>query len=279
MPLILGVFLYIVFSNLSGLIPYTLTIFSHFSSALSISTFIYASIILGYMHKDRLKVFNLFVPSKVPLFIFPLLVPIEFISFFSRIVSLSVRLFANLTSGHILLKILSMFFLKMFWVLNTVIGLFSLPLLVATVCVITTLEGFICTLQGYVYTLLVVMYIHELEPGSVAHGATEPGLASQEPTNKNLAREITKKFLSIKPKWLQPVILGIIFGVITVIIYTKLLTTPFVLVILRKHFSNNAKVFPYLVAGVGVLIDGLVLASLITITIYATFISVAVLRG
>jgi F-type H+-transporting ATPase subunit a len=99
-------FLFILVSNIMGMTPYSITITSHliFTLFYSLAFFIGTNIIGVMYHKE--KYFQLFCPEGLPLFIIPLLIVIEFISYFSRILSLSIRLFANMMSGHILMKIL-----------------------------------------------------------------------------------------------------------------------------------------------------------------------------
>jgi F-type H+-transporting ATPase subunit a len=100
------VFLFILVSNLIGMTPYSITITSHliFTLFYSLSFFIGTNIIGILYHKE--KYFVLFLPEGVPMFIIPLLILIEYVSYFSRILSLSIRLFANMMAGHILMKIL-----------------------------------------------------------------------------------------------------------------------------------------------------------------------------
>jgi len=98
--------MFLCISNLIGIIPHALTVTSHLSVTLflSLGFFISNNIIGICYHKQRFL--NLFLPSGVPVFIIPMLILIEYVSYLSRILSLAVRLFANMVSGHILLKIL-----------------------------------------------------------------------------------------------------------------------------------------------------------------------------
>jgi F-type H+-transporting ATPase subunit a len=109
------IFLFICFSNVLGMIPFSITVTSHLILTLffSLSFFLGHNIIGICYHKELF--FNIFLPAGVPIFIIPLLILIEYISYFSRIFSLAIRLFANMLSGHILLKILIAFI----WSLST----------------------------------------------------------------------------------------------------------------------------------------------------------------
>ena len=99
-------FLFIFISNLLGMVPYSITITSHLilTLYLSLSFFIGNNIIGIFFHQE--KYFILFLPEGIPLAIIPTLILIEYISYFSKIFSLAIRLFANMMAGHILLKIL-----------------------------------------------------------------------------------------------------------------------------------------------------------------------------
>lgn len=99
-------FLLILVSNLLGMVPYSITVTSHFIFTFyyALSFFIGINLIGILYHKE--KYFVLFLPDGVPITIIPFLILIEYISYFSRVLSLSIRLFANMMSGHILMKIL-----------------------------------------------------------------------------------------------------------------------------------------------------------------------------
>jgi F-type H+-transporting ATPase subunit a len=107
--LLYTIFLFIFLSNILGMIPYSITITSHLILTLyfSLAFFIGNNLIGLCFHKE--KYFSLFLPEGVPLFIIPALIIIEYVSYLSRIFSLAIRLFANMMSGHILLKILISF--------------------------------------------------------------------------------------------------------------------------------------------------------------------------
>ena len=108
------VFLFIFLSNILGMIPYSMTITSHFILTLyfSLAFFIGNNLIGICYHKE--KFFVLFLPEGVPVAIIPFLILIEYVSYISRIFSLAIRLFANMLSGHILLKILICFIWAIF---------------------------------------------------------------------------------------------------------------------------------------------------------------------
>lgn len=153
-------FLLLIFSNLVGMVPYSFTVTSHliFTFGLSCATFL-AINIFGVILNGA-NIFSLFLPSGAPLVVAPYLIIIELISYFARVFSLAIRLFANMMSGHTLLKILTGFCWTMlafggFWVLVQV-----LPLII--VFLVTGLELAIACLQAYVFTVLVSIYLNDV---------------------------------------------------------------------------------------------------------------------
>jgi F-type H+-transporting ATPase subunit a len=164
-PLIFFVFNTILFFNLVGLLPFTTTVFAQLVATLSLSAVVYGGALIQYIAQKKLRSIEIFLPSGTPLFIAPLLILIEVVSVTSRVISLSVRLFANLTAGHILLKILSTFFLLLVANFTNVFMFGAGTVLLIVVMAVTVLETMICILQTYVYITLVLLYIHELETG------------------------------------------------------------------------------------------------------------------
>lgn len=102
------IFLFILISNLLGLVPYGFSLTSHFCVTLFLSYSFFISMIIIGIKKNGVRVYKLFIPSRVPLFIIPVLACVELLSFFIRPLSLAIRLSANMLSGHVLLKILAL---------------------------------------------------------------------------------------------------------------------------------------------------------------------------
>jgi len=157
-------FLFIFLCNILGMIPFSITITSHLILTLSYALSYFIGInITGILYQQE-KWFGLFLPSGVPLFIIPVLFLIELVSYIARVISLSVRLFANMLSGHILLKILIGFV----WSIGSLVssispiwsGLAILPLLV--VFCVTFLEVVIAFLQAYVFFVLLNIYLNDV---------------------------------------------------------------------------------------------------------------------
>nr|AYR06613.1 ATP synthase F0 subunit 6 [Renouxia sp.] len=159
-PFIFSLHLILLFCNLIGMIPYSFTVTSHiiFTFGLALSIFIGINIIGVQTH--GFKFFSLFLPRGVPLVIVPLLVTIEFVSYIVKVFTLSIRLFANMTSGHTLLKIIAGFA----WTMLTTGGLLALFHLVplALLLALIGLELGIAILQAYVFTLLTCIYLNDV---------------------------------------------------------------------------------------------------------------------
>nr|WCH57674.1 ATP synthase F0 subunit a [Hypnea sp.] len=160
LPFIFSLHLILLYSNLIGMIPYSFTVTSHivFTFSLALSIFIGINIIGIQTHGFRF--FALFLPRGVPLAIVPLLVTIEFLSYIVKVFTLSIRLFANMTSGHTLLKIIAGFAWTMLSAggVLAVFHLIPLGLLLALI----GLELAIAGLQAYVFTLLTCIYLNDV---------------------------------------------------------------------------------------------------------------------
>jgi ATP synthase subunit 6 len=160
-PIIYYIFLFLLFCNMLGMVPYSFTITSSFTVTLflSLGFFIGVNIIGCLTH--GIFIFKLFLPNGAPLVIMPALIIIEFLSYFARIFSLSIRLFANMMSGHTLLKILAGFAYSMlqcnFFPIHIA---FFIPLII--VFLVTGLELAIAFLQAYVFTVLICIYLNDV---------------------------------------------------------------------------------------------------------------------
>nr|YP_009511860.1 ATP synthase F0 subunit a [Gracilaria gracilis]AXI97737.1 ATP synthase F0 subunit a [Gracilaria gracilis] len=159
-PFIFTLHLFLLFCNLIGMVPYSFTVTSHitFTFGLALSIFIGINIIGIQTH--GVKFFALFLPRGVPLPIVPLLITIEFLSYIVKVFTLSIRLFANMTSGHTLLKIIAGFAWTMLSAggLLAVFHLIPLGILLALI----GLELAIAGLQAYVFTLLTCIYLNDV---------------------------------------------------------------------------------------------------------------------
>jgi F-type H+-transporting ATPase subunit a len=152
-PFLFSLFIFILFGNMLGMIPYTFTFTSHIAVTFAMAFAIFIVITLIGIFKHGLHFFSLFFPHGAPLATAPILIPIEVISYLSRPVSLSVRLFANMTVGHVLLKVLAGFVVALGFIGGWV------PLLVLVG--ITALEFLVAFLQAYIFTILCCIYLND----------------------------------------------------------------------------------------------------------------------
>lgn len=152
-PFMFSLFVFILFGNMLGMIPYTFTYTSHLAVTFGMAFAIFIVITLIGIFKHGLHFFSLFFPHGAPLWTAPILIPIELVSYFSRPVSLSVRLFANMTVGHVLLKVLAGFVIG----LGIIGGWVPLLGLVG----ITALEFLVAFLQAYIFTILCCIYLND----------------------------------------------------------------------------------------------------------------------
>lgn len=159
LPFIYSLFFFILFANLNGNVPYGFTITTSLIVALGLSVIIFLGVTILGLSMHKLHFFTFFVPSGAPGALIPLLVPIEIISYLARAVSLGVRLFANMLSGHSLLKILSGFIGPMF-TNSIIVALFAL-IPFAIFIGIVALEVAVSFIQAYVFCILTASYIKD----------------------------------------------------------------------------------------------------------------------
>lgn len=151
-PIVFSVFMFVLFGNLLGMIPYSFTFTSHIIVTFAMALVVFLGVtVLGFV-KHGAHFFSFFVPPGVHWIMWFLLIPIEIISYLSRPISLSVRLFANMLAGHTLLKVFAGF-------VPALGALGVLPL--AFVTALTGLEIVIAFLQAYVFTILTCLYIND----------------------------------------------------------------------------------------------------------------------
>ena len=151
-PLIFTLFTFLLFGNMLGMLPYSFTFTSHIIVTFVLAMFIFLLVTLLGIFIHGFKFFGLFVPKGVPMLMLPLMIPIEIISYLSRPISLSVRLFANMMAGHTMLKIFAGFIVPL--------GIFGIAPLIVDVA-LTALEVLIAFLQAYVFTILTCLYLNE----------------------------------------------------------------------------------------------------------------------
>jgi F-type H+-transporting ATPase subunit a len=163
-PFVFSLFMFILVANLLGMIPVFFTFTSHIIVTFALAMLVFV-VVVGYgFLRNGPKFLKLFVPSGVPMYILPLVAVIEVISFLSRPISLSVRLFANVLAGHITLKVFAGFVVSMGGL--GVLGWFGAVLPLGLTIGITALEFLVAVLQAYVFALLTSMYLNDaIHPG------------------------------------------------------------------------------------------------------------------
>jgi F-type H+-transporting ATPase subunit a len=150
--LILSVFLFVLFGNVLGMIPYAFTFTSHIIVTFTLALFVFAIVIVVGLKHHGFHFFSIFMPEGAPKIMAPILIPIEVLSFFSRPISLAVRLFANMMAGHTILKVFAGF--------TVALGVFGVaPLLVNAA--LMSLEFLVAFLQAYVFTILTCLYLKD----------------------------------------------------------------------------------------------------------------------
>lgn len=158
-PFIFSLFIFVLIANLIGLLPYAFTVTSHIAVTFAFASFIFLLCIIIGIAKHGLHFFSLFVPPQTPILLLPLIVIIELISFLSRPLTLSVRLFANMTAGHILLKVFAGFIISLGLAggILPLIGVLPMAMNVA----LYALELLVAVVQAYVFALLTCVYLND----------------------------------------------------------------------------------------------------------------------
>ena len=153
------IFSFILFSNLLGLIPYSFTVTSHLVITFTLSFSIFIGITLIGVFKHKFNILSLFIPANTSFFLSLILVPIEFISFIAKPISLGVRLFINIMAGHTLLKVIVGFAWSMLLIENLILITHLLPLFVLVL--LMGLELGVALIQAYVFTILTCIYLND----------------------------------------------------------------------------------------------------------------------
>ncbi|MEZ5998874.1 MAG: F0F1 ATP synthase subunit A [Hyphomonas sp.] len=158
-PFVFTLFFFLFFANMIGMVPYAFTTTSHIIVTAALALLV-ISIVIGYgLYKNGLKFFKLFAPSGAPFLIYFLLVPIEIISFFARPLTLSLRLFANMLAGHIMLKLFAGFAVALIGA-----GIVYIPVAILAFSMgvaLNALEFLVAGLQAYVFAILTCVYLND----------------------------------------------------------------------------------------------------------------------
>jgi len=152
-PFIFSLFMFILFANLIGLIPYAFTFTSHIAVTFAMALVVFLGVTVIAIARHGLHFFSFFLPSGIPKVMAPVLVPIEILSYLSRPISLSIRLFANMMAGHTMMKVFAGFVVP----LGILGGWAPLSVDVA----LTAFEFLVAFLQAYVFTVLTCLYLND----------------------------------------------------------------------------------------------------------------------
>ncbi|MFN3549917.1 MAG: F0F1 ATP synthase subunit A [Mesorhizobium sp.] len=158
-PFVFSLFMFVLFANLLGMFPYFFTVTSHIIVTFALAMLVIGTVLVYGFMKHGLGFLKLFVPSGVPGMLVPLIVAIEVVSFLSRPISLSVRLFANMLAGHITLKVFAGFIVSMSSM--GALGIAGAVLPLAMTVALTGLEFLVAFLQAYVFAVLTCMYLND----------------------------------------------------------------------------------------------------------------------
>jgi F-type H+-transporting ATPase subunit a len=151
-PLVFAIFMFVLFANFIGLIPYSFSVTGQIVVTAALALFVFVLVTIVGFIRHGLHFLHFFLPPGAPLFMAPIIVPIEIISYLSRPVSLSIRLFANMMAGHTMMAVFAGF--------TITLGIFGfLP--VAINVAMFALEVIVCALQAYVFTILTVLYLRD----------------------------------------------------------------------------------------------------------------------
>ena len=152
-PFVFSLFMFILFCNVIGLLPGAFTVTSHIIVTAAMALFVFVMVTVIGIIRHGLHFFTYFVPQSAPMWLVPVMIPIEVLSYFIRPLSLSVRLFANMVAGHVMLAVIGGFVFAM--------GIWFGVIPLAFVTVLFGLELLIACLQAYVFTILTCIYLHD----------------------------------------------------------------------------------------------------------------------
>jgi F-type H+-transporting ATPase subunit a len=158
--LVYSIFMFILVANVISIIPYTFSVTSHIIITASFALLVFFTVLIYGFYKNGLRFFKIFVPAGIPIYILPLVVSIEVISFLSRPLSHSVRLFANMLAGHITLKVFAGFVALLGTSLGAIGWIGGVVPLAMTVA-LTALELLVAFLQAYVFAILTCIYLND----------------------------------------------------------------------------------------------------------------------
>lgn len=151
-PMIFSLFMFVLMANLIGMIPFSFTVTSHIIVTFALAMLVFVTVTIIGFWKHGLGFLKMFFPEGTPLAVAPILIPIEIISYLMRPITLSVRLFANMLAGHIILKVFAGFAIAL--------GVFGVAPIAINIAV-TGFEFFVACIQAYIFTILSCLYLND----------------------------------------------------------------------------------------------------------------------
>lgn len=158
-PFVFTIFFFVLLGNLLGLLPYAFTFTSHIAVTLALAAIVFIVTTGVALARHGMHFFSYFLPPGAPIALAPLIIPIEVISYLSRLVSLSVRLFANMVAGHVMLKVFATFVVMLGGA--GVVGLLGAAAPLAINVALVGFEVLVAFLQAYVFAVLTCIYLHD----------------------------------------------------------------------------------------------------------------------
>ena len=156
-PFIFTLFMFVFFGNMLGMMPYSFTYTSHIIVTFAMALAVFVGVTVIGFKKHGIRFLGFLLPAGIPIYMAPLIIPIEILSYFTRPISLALRLFANMTAGHTMLKVFASFVFPMGSAFFIVGGVVPFALIAA----LTGLELIIAFLQAYVFTILTCVYLND----------------------------------------------------------------------------------------------------------------------
>ena len=158
-PFVFSLFMFVLFGNLLGMFPFAFTFTSHIAVTFGLAAVVFVLITVVALSIHGMKFFSYFFPEGAPIWLAPIIVPVEIVSYLSRPVSLSIRLFANMVAGHVMLKVFATFIVLLggLGVVGPLLAMLPLALNVALV----GFELLVAFLQAYVFAILTCIYLHD----------------------------------------------------------------------------------------------------------------------
>jgi F-type H+-transporting ATPase subunit a len=158
-PFVFTLFFFVLMGNLLGLIPFMFTYTSHIAVTAALAIMVIVLVTIVALAEHGLKFFTYFFPDGAPVLLAPLIVPIEIISYLSRPVSLSIRLFANMVAGHVMFAVFATFIVMLGSI--GVVGMLGAAGPLALNVVLMGFELLVAALQAYVFAILTCIYLHD----------------------------------------------------------------------------------------------------------------------